>query len=185
MIGEERQNEDGRAKGKKWKARASLWLGLAGLLVAAMFFFYFYPALDIGPAQPISFSHRVHAGVKKINCRFCHPNVERSANAGLPTMEKCFYCHTYVIPGHSEIKREEQYLRTNSPVPWKRIFYIPDFVFFTHVPHLKWAKLDCVNCHGDVQTFDRLRKVDFQMSFCIECHRRKGAQLDCWLACHR
>jgi hypothetical protein len=30
-----------------------------------------------------------------------------------------------------------------------------------------------------------LERVDFKMTFCITCHRKLGAQLDCWLACHR
>jgi hypothetical protein len=161
------------------------WIILALLPAAVMFALYFYPATKVGPLQPISFSHRVHAGVKEINCRFCHTGVERSWNAALPAVEKCFFCHKYVIPDHPEIKREEQHLRTDTPVPWKRIFWVPDFVYFNHVPHVKWAKLDCTNCHGDVKTFDRLQKVDFQMGFCIDCHRKRGAELDCWLACHR
>jgi hypothetical protein len=31
---------------------------------------------------------------------------------------------------------------------------------------------------------DRLRRVDFQMDFCITCHKEKKAQLDCYLGCH-
>ena len=176
---------DETGTGKRKTYRRYLWLLTAAALFAVMFYFYSTPGIGIGPAQPISFSHRVHAGVKEINCRFCHAGVERSANAELPAMEKCFYCHKYVIPGHPEIKKEEDYLRSNKPVPWARIFWVPDFVFFNHIPHIKQAKLDCTNCHGDVKTKDRLQRVDFQMGFCIDCHRKKKAQLDCWLACHR
>jgi hypothetical protein len=51
--------------------REYVWLGLVAFLFAAMFYFYyFYPEEQIGPKQPISFSHRIHAGVKQINCRF-------------------------------------------------------------------------------------------------------------------
>ncbi len=182
---EERKETGTSTGGPGWKRRGYLWLILAGALFAAMFLLYFNAGRGIGPRQPISFSHRVHAGVKEINCRFCHPDVERSPNAGLPTVEKCFYCHKYVIPDHPEIKNEERYLKSDTPVPWVRIFWVPDFVFFNHIPHLKWGKLDCKDCHGDVKTFDRLRRVDFQMGFCLNCHRQRGAQLDCWLACHR
>ena len=174
----------GAGSGQK-SGRGYLWLIPLAALFLALLYFYHYPARDVGPLQPVPFSHRVHAGVKEINCRFCHSNVERSANAGLPAVEKCFFCHKYIIPEHPEIKNEERYFRTGTPVPWVRIFWVPDFVFFNHIPHLKWGKLDCIDCHGDVKTFDRLRKVDFQMGFCIDCHRKKGAQLDCWLACHR
>lgn len=161
------------------------WLFVLAILFGIMFYLYFSFNRNIGPLQPVSFSHRVHAGVKAINCRFCHPNVERSEHAGLPAIEKCFFCHKYIIPDHPEIQAEDRYFRSGTPMSWKQIFYVPDFVFFNHTPHLKWGKLDCINCHGDVKTFDRLQKTTFQMGFCIDCHRKKNAQTDCWLACHR
>ena len=149
-----------------------------------VYFYYLYPGRDIGPAQPIPFSHRVHAGVKAINCRFCHSNVERSEHAGLPEVEKCFFCHQYIIPSHPEILKEKKYLENHRPVPWVRIFYVPDFVKFRHEPHLRWGKLDCNQCHGQVARMDRLQTKLFKMQFCIDCHKQKKAQLDCWLACH-
>jgi hypothetical protein len=79
--------------------RGYVWLGIGGLIFALLFFFYsFYPASRVGPLQPIPFSHRVHAGVKQIDCRFCHSFVERSQDAGIPEVKKCFFCHEYVIP---------------------------------------------------------------------------------------
>jgi predicted CXXCH cytochrome family protein len=176
--------EDEQKIGKPRRGYA--WLGLGALIFGVMsYFYYLYPEGRIGPRQPVSFSHRVHAGVKQINCRFCHSNVERSANAGLPAVETCFFCHTYIIPGHPEILKEKQYHDAGTPVPWVRIFWVPDFVFFNHVPHVRWAKFDCTQCHGDVKSMDRLQKKKFKMNFCINCHREKRAQLDCWLACHR
>ena len=166
--------------------RGYLWIGLGGLLLAIMFFFYTaYPALQVGPVQPIPFSHRIHAGMKQIDCRFCHIGVERSQDAGMPAVEKCFFCHDYVIPDHPEIQKEKRYLEAKKPVPWVRVFWVPEFVFFRHEPHVAWAKLDCSHCHGDVRSMDRLQRVDFQMGFCIACHRKMNAELDCWLGCHR
>jgi hypothetical protein len=26
--------------------------------------------------------------------------------------------------------------------------------------------------------------VNFKMGFCITCHKKKKANMDCWLACH-
>ena len=166
--------------------RNYVWVGIAGILVAVVVYLYYsYPSFDIGPQQPIYFSHRVHAGVKEINCRFCHPFVERSPNAGIPPMEKCFFCHKYIIPQHPQILKEKEHFEQKKPVPWMRIFWVPDFVYFNHIPHIKWAGLDCTECHGDVKTKDRLQPVKFKMGFCITCHRKLGANLDCWLACHR
>ena len=153
------------------------------LLVTLVYFFYLFPRQDIGPVQPIYFSHRIHAGVKQINCRFCHPYVERSEHAGLPEMEKCFFCHKYIIPMHPQIVKEKRHLDAKVPVAWVRLYFVPDFVKFRHRPHMV-AQLDCLRCHVNVPLMDRLPKVDFQMNFCITCHQEKHAQLDCYLGCH-
>jgi len=161
------------------------WLLTCGILTVGMLYLYYgYPGADMGPRQPIYFSHRVHAGVKNINCRFCHPFTDRSTNAGLPTMEKCFYCHKTIIPEHPQIVEERRHYETNQAVRWVRIYYVPDFVKFNHQPHILWGQVDCTVCHGNVQTMDRLHRVDFKMQFCTNCHQERGAQLDCWLACH-
>ena len=162
-----------------------IWLLIAAFLFATMLYFYYiYPQRSLGPKQPIFFSHRIHAGVKEINCRFCHPFVARSQNAGIPPVGQCFFCHQYIIPQHPQIVEERWHYDTNTPVPWIRIFYIPDHVKFNHQPHIQ-KQIDCIICHGDVKKMDRLIPVDFKMGFCINCHRQLNAQLDCWLACHR
>ncbi len=176
--------ENGRSRRKELIRWVALFGVTAAMLAAMLYLFYRYPGKGIGPQQPIYFSHRVHAGVKEIDCRFCHPFVERSRKAGIPEMEKCFFCHKYVIPDHPQIVREREHYETKNPVPWVRIYYVPDFVKFMHQPHIRWAGLDCSECHGPVEAMDRLRPVEFQMEFCINCHRQRDAQIDCWLACH-
>jgi hypothetical protein len=170
-----------QTNGERW----IIWAGVIALLMGTMFYLYVvYPQRDIGPQQPIYFSHRVHAGVKDINCRFCHPFVDRSENAGIPPLEKCFFCHEYIIPQHPQIVKEKQHYKDKVPVPWVRIFYVPDYVKFRHQPHINFGKLDCRECHGSVASLDRLKPVNFEMGFCIGCHKLKNAQIDCWLACH-
>lgn len=176
------ENSEKRKKQALWWKG---WFWAAILLTITMLYAYFlFPLYNLGPRQPIFFSHRVHAGVKQINCRFCHSYVERSEHAGLPTVEKCFYCHKYVIPMHPQISLEKEHLDKKIPVPWVRVFFVPDFVKFRHEPHIKFGKLDCTRCHGEVQASDRLQKVDFQMNFCIDCHKERKAQLDCYMGCH-
>jgi hypothetical protein len=175
------KNEKRKRRARKWY----FWFFVMVFLVISMVYFYYqFPKQEAGPQQPIYFSHRVHAGVKKIDCHFCHPFVERSEHAGLPEMEKCFYCHEYIIPTHPQITKEKKHYKTKDPVPWVRIFYVPDHVQFKHEPHISWGKLECVACHGQVEKMDRLLPVDFKMGFCINCHQEKKAQLDCWLSCH-
>jgi hypothetical protein len=177
MAGENNSNNN--------QGRWIFWAGGVALLLGVMFYLYaLYPEANLGPQQPIYFSHRVHAGVKQINCRFCHPYVDRSENAGIPPMEKCFYCHKYIIPTHPQLVKEKEHYDQKVPVPWVRIFFVPDYVKFRHQPHINWGKLDCAECHGQVAAFDRLRPVNFEMGFCIACHKKLNAQIDCWLACH-
>ena len=84
------------------------WLAAVLLPVLAMLYLYYvYPARGIGPQQPIYFSHRVHAGVKQIDCRFCHPFAARSMMPGIPAIQKCFFCHSYLITQHPQIVKEK------------------------------------------------------------------------------
>ncbi len=153
------------------------------LVLLFLYLFYLMPAMGLGPEQPISFSHRVHSGVKQIQCEFCHPYVRRSTFPGVPPVEKCLYCHKYIIPNHPEIQKEHQYFNTGTPTPWVKANYLPEHVFFNHERHIK-KEVECRECHGQVETMDRIKGKNFKMGFCIECHRLKKANLDCWLACH-
>ncbi len=46
--------------------------------------------------QPIPFSHQHHVGEVGIDCRYCHPSVETSAFAGIPSTETCMSCHSQI-----------------------------------------------------------------------------------------
>jgi len=162
-----------------------LFYCLLAVLSTALFLYYFYiqPAAGIGPAQPIPFSHRVHAGVKNIQCRFCHPYVDYSNFPGIPPVEKCLYCHNYIIAFHPQILKEHEYFNTRTPTPWKKVNYIPEHVLFNHQRHIR-KDIACENCHGRVEARDRLPGRQYKMKFCIDCHRQRNANMDCWLSCH-
>jgi len=160
-------------------------LVLICLVLASLFLMTFYvmPRAGIGPAQPISFSHRLHAGVKRIDCRFCHPYVDRSAFPGIAPVEKCLFCHKHIIAKHPEILKEHRYFNSNTSTPWRKTTFVPEHVLFNHQRHIR-KQIQCEQCHGEIRKMDRIPKNRFKMSFCIECHREKKANLDCWLACH-
>ena len=153
------------------------------LTLVFLFYFYIVPGADIGPEQPIPFSHRIHAGVKEIQCQFCHPYVGRSRFPGIPPVEKCLFCHKYIISEHPQIQKEHDYFNTKTPTPWVKVNYIPEHVLFNHERHIR-KQIDCRQCHGPVETMDRLKGTNFEMRFCIRCHQEKKVNLDCWLACH-
>ena len=45
------------------------------------------------PVQPINFSHKLHAGLMKIDCQYCHTGVEKSRHAMVPPLNTCMNCH--------------------------------------------------------------------------------------------
>jgi hypothetical protein len=168
-----------------WRNRwPILWISLCVILTAGfLYWFYMPPAAARGPVQPIAFSHRLHVNVKAIQCEFCHPYAGRSNHPGLPPVEKCLYCHNHIIANFPEIRKEHAYFDTVTPTPWRKVFYLPEHVLFNHQRHIR-KEIACQNCHGAVEQQDRLTGEPFRMGFCVECHRTRNANLDCWLACH-
>lgn len=60
------------------------------------------------PAQPIAFSHQLHAGELGIQCLYCHHGAEVSRNAGLPAAETCLNCHRFVTAPLSLMRQEDE-----------------------------------------------------------------------------
>jgi hypothetical protein len=136
---------------------------------------------DYEPDQPIKFSHKVHAGQNKIDCRYCHFTAEQSKSAGIPPMDLCLNCHSLVREGtrsgRFEIAKVIEANEKKMPVEWIRIHDLPDHVFFSHAQHVNAGKLDCKECHGDVAQMDVVRQVeDLSMGWCLDCHRKTEVQ---------
>ncbi|MBW1982770.1 MAG: cytochrome c3 family protein [Deltaproteobacteria bacterium] len=167
------------------KNRGPFALAAAALVSLLLFLYYFYafPGRGMGPEQPIPFSHRIHAGVKEIHCQFCHPYVNYSRSPGIPPVEKCLFCHKYIIARHPEILKEHEYFNSGTPTPWVKVNYLPEHVFFNHMRHIR-KQIACEECHGSVKAMERMQGMRFMMGFCIECHQKKKANVGCWLACH-
>ncbi len=51
------------------------------------------------PAQPIKFSHELHAGKHEIDCQYCHDGARRSKHGVIPATNTCMNCHTAVQNG--------------------------------------------------------------------------------------
>lgn len=129
---------------------------------------------DQGPAQPIPFDHRIHVTGLRLDCRYCHSGVERSAAAGLPSSETCVPCHNRVWRESSAFQWVRQSVSTRRPIPWVRVNRLPDFVFFNHAIHGK-AGVGCETCHGQVSEMARGRQATpLTMAWCLDCHRDPG-----------
>ena len=161
------------------------------------------------PRQPIFFNHVIHAGSFKLECQFCHADARRSEYAGLPSVERCLGCHKIIgARDNPEIGKIQEYAARREPIPWVRVFKVPEFTYFPHKPHVQ-AGVQCQTCHGPIELMpvvgaetgprlgDDLKRLvglrppepPFTMGWCIECHREQNAArgtrapLDC-IGCH-
>jgi hypothetical protein len=135
--------------------------------------------------QPIPFSHRIHAGVNKIPCQYCHEYARRSSTSGVPPVQRCVGCHgSQKNGGLLAVTRPwTDTAQSDFEIRWNRVYTLPDFVRFTHRPHIN-AGLACQTCHGPVETMERIQPVhEINMGFCIDCHTKRGATQDCYV-CH-
>jgi hypothetical protein len=60
------------------------------------------------PAQPIEFSHRLHAGDMQISCFYCHAGAQTSRFAGIPAANICMNCHQSVTATLAATTKEKQ-----------------------------------------------------------------------------
>ncbi|MEX0966135.1 MAG: c-type cytochrome [Bacteroidia bacterium] len=128
------------------------------------------------PTQPIAFSHKLHAGQMNIDCQYCHSSASISKNAGIPSVETCMNCHSYVQGGlqteNPEIKKLIQHWQDSVPIEWVRIHNVPDLAYFNHSQHVTVGGLDCVKCHGQIVHMDEvIQNTTLEMGWCINCHR--------------
>jgi len=161
---------------------------IAAAVAAAAILTYAYilplDLLDHSPIQPIAFSHKIHAGDNSIPCLFCHRYAPKSTVAGIPAVADCRACHLFIAQNSPEIKKLMTYWEDKKPIPWVRVYWVPDFVYFPHMMHIRAGRV-CGDCHGNVAAMTRVKRSrKIEMGWCLGCHRRYKASIDCW-TCHK
>lgn len=148
------------------------------------------------PTQPIAYSHKLHAGDLKIDCKYCHVGVEESKSATIPSLNICMNCHKGVqkastaegdgiSPQIAKIYKAldydpekigaEAFGPNPKPIRWVRIHNLPDHAYFNHSQHVKVAGLACQTCHGPIEKMEVVQQwSSLQMGWCIDCHRNAG-----------
>ena len=140
------------------------------------------------PKQPIPFSHRLHAGELKMDCRYCHNTVDQAAHAAVPASNVCGNCHKGLTPEGTATKvavhaksvkllplRES--LATGQPVEWNRVHDLADYVYFNHSVHVNRG-VSCVSCHGRIDKMDVVYQHEsLSMSWCLDCHRNPAPHI--------
>ncbi len=177
------------------------------LLLASGYFVYGYfmqVGVDQGyaPIQPIHYSHKIHAGDNKIECKYCHSSARVSKTSGIPSLNVCMNCHksisevaeTTATEDHSkefydgEIAKlydavgwdvdNQKYTGETKPVKWVRIHNLPDFAYFNHSQHVSVAGVECQKCHGPVEEMEVMyQHAPLTMGWCINCHRETNVKV--------
>lgn len=139
------------------------------------------------PDQPIAYRHDIHAGQFKIDCKFCHVEVEVGRHATVPSLQVCMNCHgpALVQKDTPELQKLREAYNSGKAVAWQKVNLLPDHVRFNHAAHIKAGK-ECTTCHGPVETMVQVyQKESFAMGWCVNCHRQpeNNAPLNC-STCH-
>ena len=148
------------------------------------------------PDQPIAFSHELHVGTHKIQCQYCHNQVERSKSSNIPSLATCMNCHQQVagkpgeeaVPGYKntdEIKKLRDAYNDGKSIEWVRVHMLPDHVAFNHQAHVAKG-VSCQTCHGEIEKMAKVTQYsDLSMGWCVNCHRQpeNKAPLNC-TTCH-
>ena len=140
--------------------------------------------LNVGyqPEQPVPFSHAIHAGQLRMDCRYCHNTVFDAAHAAVPPTATCINCHSPADEGgqtalsavHADSPKlapVHQSWKTGKSIAWKRVHNLPDFVYFNHAAHVN-SGVSCVRCHGRIDKMEVVYQAEeLSMAWCLDCHR--------------
>jgi len=125
------------------------------------------------PKQPISFSHKLHAGEYKIDCNYCHTGVNRGKSAHIPSANICMNCHGVIKKESPEIQKIYTSIENNQPIEWVRVHNLPDFAYFNHAQHVNVGGVECESCHGEIGKMEVIQqRSSLTMGWCIDCHRK-------------
>jgi hypothetical protein len=80
-------------------------------------------------------------------------------------------CHSQLFTDQPVLAPLVESWRTGVPLHWKRVYNLPDFVYFDHSIHVAKG-VGCVSCHGRVDRMPLMRRVaSLSMTWCLDCHR--------------
>ena len=196
-----------------WKAFAKnqfLVLVIAIFLLLGSAYFAYGWMMQIGldqgyePIQPIHYSHRIHAGDNKIECKYCHSSARKSKHSGIPSLNVCMNCHKsiyevapatlaegkqYGIDYNEEIDKlyaavgwdeeNQKYIGDTKPVEWIRVHNLPDFAYFNHSQHVEVGQIECQTCHGPIEEMEIVSQFSpLTMGWCINCHRETNVKTE-------
>ena len=135
------------------------------------------------PPQPIAFNHKQHVALG-VKCLDCHTMRNPGFAAGYPQESTCMGCHVTVKKDSGSIQKLAEFAKAKRPVPWVKIYSVPDYVWFSHEIHHKEAGIECAECHGPIAEREVIVKEKAtSMKACMDCHDKRKASNECDV-CH-
>jgi mono/diheme cytochrome c family protein len=175
------------------------------LLASAYYAYGYFMQLGVDqgyqPVQPIHFSHKIHTGDNKIDCKYCHSSARVSKTSGIPSLNVCMNCHKSIYDYNGETTAEytkefydaeinklyaavgwddadQRYTGETQPVKWIRVHNLPDFVYYNHSQHVSVAGIDCQTCHGPVEEMEEVYQYSpLTMAWCLDCHKKTNVNV--------
>lgn len=138
-------------------------------------------------AQPIQFNHKKHTQDAELECSVCHEYYATSQHSGLPKLETCLVCHDPLSTDSPEEKKLLKLAKGGTAAEFRKLFRLPDHVYYSHRAHVTIAGLECNACHGDIAATigpPATPLVRITMDTCVNCHAERGMKTDC-TRCHR
>ena len=134
--------------------------------------------------QPIAFNHKAHQDAA-IECGYCHGQAASFDSAGIPRISDCADCHAGIDNEGKEAAKLFAYLERKEEPPWQALFVVKKWNRFSHKAHIKKG-VECAVCHAGIgsSVTPPARRVEYDMGWCMDCHREKRASNDC-LVCHK
>jgi Cytochrome c7 and related cytochrome c len=153
------------------KPLVQIGLGIIGLVLLGGFVIGVRQT-QIPPPQPIQFPHDQHVSLG-VPCLYCHSGALRGDSAGLPTVALCNGCHQQTKKTDPETDKLASYVKNSESIAWVPVAILPDFVFYSHRPHLA-AGINCENCHGEVGQMTAAVPQKMNMGWCLDCHTARS-----------
>ena len=167
-------------------------IGVGAIYATGLLAYAVHPlTTDVGyrPEQPIPFSHALHAGKLKMDCRYCHTTVDKAAFAAIPPLGTCWNCHAGKSAGgaaptavsvhtdSAKLQPLRDAVTNGQQYAWRKVHDLADFAYFNHSVHVNRG-VSCVECHGRVDTMEVVeQKKTLSMGFCLTCHRDPAPRL--------
>lgn len=188
------ENSQAMSFGEFYEKYQNVGKGILAVLAALAFYGVWNWLMWIGvykgyqPEQPIYFSHKIHAGINKIDCQLCHSSAKYGKVSEIPSANVCMNCHRliseyngeYMEPGKDkafydgEIQKiyaavgwdleKQEYTGKTKPIEWTRIHNMPDFVYFDHSQHVIAGEKAIISSHNQKNPDDKIDVV------CKACH---------------